>query len=454
MWDKPTTFVYINLLVYVTLLLLFGFQITPIIALCFSIFVFVYNLKFVNFSSALSLSILYLLIFDSDAFTFTSFKIRIWYFPLIILILQHFLSFKPTIKKASIPFVVPVCALFIFSIYYLFIETFTFKLHIIKYWLFSVGLIYVLILFFKKQVPTTSINVLRYIFSLIVFVSVFGLIQYTFNRLGNYSLINSTRDVRPEAFFSETTWFAEFIVLGFVLISILARVTENKNYYIWSLVFVVCLFISATRNAFLGLAIFIIIELSFFFIKGKIKTRIRPRTFLFINLFLISGILIASFNIKRINNQIEIVINRFDLKKDDSGKGRIEAFEVSYEMMKKTPWHGYGFYWDEDVKAGIANTAVGAKSFNLLFMIYHIFGPLGFILFLILIILYFFQLITAVLKSYNVFNRSAFTVFLIFFVMAMFAPIHQFPLGMLFVAFSVYLFNLGNGKNLLYRSES
>lgn len=454
MWNRPTAFIVINLAVFVPLLLAFGFEVAPPLAAAMSLFVFLYNIRFVGLFSSTCLSIIFLLVFDSEAFTFTDLNLRLWYLPLTILLLVMLGSKGISLRSSTAYFMLPVLLLFLFSTYYLFIESFTFKLHIVKYWMFSVGLIYILITFFRKHRDHPR-PVLGFLLSIVAFVAIYGLIQYAFMSIGNYNLIRTTRDFRPEAFFSETTWYAELLILGFPIIFLLKAITKRKSHMLWIPLLLVGIFLSVTRNAFLGLFIFVFGEVLFHMIKAKIRIRYTRNSFILatIAFVIVLGLVVRNFDV--IKSQTEKVISRFNLKEDNSSVGRMEAFSVSFKMMKETPFFGNGFYWDESVKAGIANTAVGAKSFNLLFMIYHIFGPPGFVIFLLIIVLYFYLLLRATIRSPNIFSRYAVYVFTIFFVMSMFAPIHQFPIGLFFVAFSVFLYNCGlNGKNLLHHSES
>lgn len=451
MWDKPYRFVLFNLGVYVPSLYVFGFKIAPFITLFFALFIIAYNLKYFGFINSLCLSILYLLIFDSDSYTFSPLHLRFWYLPLILLLVVNFFKGKITINKNSIFFFTCVLFLAIQSVFYLFSETFEFKFHIIKYWLFSIGLIYTLIFFFKKHLAN-PIVIIEYLFSLAIFVTAYGFFQYVFNLQGNFNLINTIGNVRPEAFFSETTWYAEYILLGFICAILLAKLTKNKLYLLFIVFFSFGLFISNTRNAFIGLAVFLVLEVRHFLVSVDTKVSFSRNSMISVFILLFLVFLLGILNFQFIQDQSMGIINKFDVKNEPSGLSRIQAFEVSIEMAKNTPLFGYGFYHDSTFEVGQGNTAVGAKSFNMLLMIYHIFGVFGFAIFLFIILCYLYLLVESIVRFSNIFFRMALSVFLMFITMAMFAPIHQFPFGMYYVAFSVYLFNCGLYEKSLFRN--
>lgn len=451
MLDRPYLFAAVNVAIYVLLLSVLGFHIAPYIACVLAVFVFLYNLRFVDVPSSLCLSILYLLVFDSAAFTFTDFKIRMWYLSLLFLI-PYYLTRRFSLKNNTIVFLFLISVLFLFSCYYLLVDDFTFKLHIIKYWVFSIGLIYVLSQFFKRT--NHPVLILGYLLSVILFVAIYGLVQYVYNTRGNFNLINTHGNIRPEAFFSETTWYAEYLILGFFVVYLLIRIEKRQLYFFFFPLFLLALLISATRNAFLGLVVLVFFESVFFLLLKKVKPRVTTSGLFVFMVFVCVGIGVIVNYSDTIVDQVVVVVNRFDIKNDASGRGRIDAFKTSFDMMRATPAFGHGFYWTEDVVSGVGNSAVGAKSFNLIFMIYHIFGPVGFTFFAGIVLLYFYLLMASIFRSPNLFLRCAFYVFLIFFMMSMFAPMHQYPIGMLFVAFSIFLYKLGlNEKYLLNTTE-
>ncbi|MGO4770970.1 hypothetical protein ACEN2I_04865 [Flavobacterium sp. W22_SRS_FK3] len=139
------------------------------------------------------------------------------------------------------------------------------------------------------------------------------------------------------------------------------------------------------------------------------------------------------------------ISNFFVLKfsgNDDSAQGRIEAYHISVNNILNGNITGNGYYWDKSHSTE-SGSALGSKSFNIFLMMGSIFGIFGGVLFVILIVSYLFKLVYYYYLYKSIYIKYSFIMFLIFIQMAMFAPIHQFPFGMLIVSISVFLFKKG-----------
>ncbi|SNQ60932.1 membrane hypothetical protein [Candidatus Methanoperedens nitroreducens] len=185
MINRPALFIALNIILYFIALSLWGFEASLYVLIAITIFIIAYNFKYVGLKNSLSLSIVYLLVFDSAFFSFTSFKFRIWYPLLLIVMFLQIAEYlmrndsKIKLKKNSVFIYSVVLLLLAYSFIYFIFETTEFKLHIIKYWLFSVGLIIVLFNSFKTF-ERNYVRLLDYLISIFVFVCIWGLIQFFF----------------------------------------------------------------------------------------------------------------------------------------------------------------------------------------------------------------------------------------------------------------------------------
>ncbi|SNQ60931.1 O-antigen ligase family protein [Candidatus Methanoperedens nitratireducens] len=245
-------------------------------------------------------------------------------------------------------------------------------------------------------------------------------------------------NTRPSAFFSETTWYSEYLVFGLILIMLRVIISKNYKLFLVLPLFILGIILSATRNSYLGLLVYLVLSLLFIFANQKIniKMYINKYTVLIVVFIVLSFISLKEY----VMPYIELTIDKFYLK-DASGLGRIDAFYMSIEDVMVNPIFGQGFYWDTSMSTD-TGTAVGAKSFNLFFMILHIFGFFGFLAFLLLILYYYLNSIARYIKTRSVFIKYSIIIFTIFLTMSMFAPLHQYPFGMYIIALSLYLYRL------------
>jgi hypothetical protein len=446
MLEKPINFVLINFVSYFIVLAILGFDAAFPLCIFFSIFIIIYNKKKIGLKGSLVLAIIYLLAFDNEIFYFSDYNIRIWYFYLIII---YLISFYEIIRRRqkeitlSRLFLLEYLFGFVFftwSLYFLIIEDFISKINNIKYWVFYIGLILVLNHFFIKKNNYYD-QIIDYIISITVFIMFWGILQFFTNLIfyPNYQL--DYYNIRPSAFFSETTWYSEFTFFGLLLI-LLKVLTKNKKLKLLYLIpfYILGFLFSITRNTYL--ALFLYLFFTFFLtivIQKKINLKIMKSQFIVISFFLLVLIIIAYAP------ELYEISNLFVLKfsgNDDSAQGRIEAYHISVNNILNGNILGNGFYWDKSHSTE-SGSALGSKSFNIFLMMGSIFGIFGGVLFIILILSYLLKLVYYYYLCKSIYIKYSFIVFLIFIQMAMFAPIHQFPFGMLIVSISVFLFKKG-----------
>ena len=444
MLNKPLNFILFNFFSFLVVLYLGGFKMAFPLSILISIIIIGIKYKKYGFKGGLVFATIYLLTFDSEVFCFTDYNIRVWY---AYLILIYFISVYEFIKSPNIVlnrnFIVEYIVgflFFIWSIYFLIIEDFTSIINNIKYWVFFIGLILVLNKFFRRNLNNYK-DIINYLISITIFITFWGILQFFTNLffLPYYQL--DYFNVRPSAFFSETTWYSEFIFFGFlfVLLKVLTEPNMLKLLYLFPFYLLGFLF-SVTRNTFLALFLYLFLTFTVtFFLENKIYSRIIKSKFIIGSIVLLC--FMAIIYLPEINNLLSVFVPKFS-GDDVSAQGRIEAYHLSIESIKNGNLMGGGYYWDKSQTTD-TGSALGSKSFNIFLMIGSIFGIFGGILFMLFI----FYIIIKKLHYYNftksIFIKYSFILFLVFIQMAMFAPIHQFPFGMLIVSLSVFLFNLG-----------
>jgi hypothetical protein len=445
MLDKPAVFVALNFFCYLLVLLIGGFSMAFPVSIFFSFFIIIYNIKAVGVKGGLVLAIIYLLAFDNEEFYFSEFNIRIWYFYLVIIyfiLLMEFFRNKANIilKQRNIIEYGLGFIFFLWSIYFLVIEDFISKINNIKYWLFYIGLIFVLNNFFLENIKKFQI-IIDYLISLTVFIMFWGVFQFFTNLafLPNFQL--DYFNVRPSAFFSETTWYSEFAFFGFILVFLKIMTVPNMLKLLYLIPFFLLGFLfSVTRNTYLAIFIYLFFTFSLtFFFDRKIPLRIISSKFMIISIFML--VLIMAAYIPELTEIASFFVLKFS-GEDDSAQGRIEAYHISINNIMNGNIFGNGYFWDTSHSTE-SGSALGSKSFNIFLMMGSIFGLLGGILFIILIISYLMKLLYFYSRTKSIYIKYSFIVFLIFIQMSMFAPLHQFPFGMLIVSLSVFLFNIG-----------
>ena len=444
MLGKPVKFCMINLLLFFVALTLFGFSASLWVMVAVMVFIILYNTPRAGFVNAVVLAIIYGLIFDSDIFSLTYYKFRLWYFLLVLVIYCRVITYlrkRGTLHKrvSREQMVVSGCVicLFLLSAVCFLLDPFVFKFHNIKYWLFYVCLIIVLYGFFK-DFPCRRVELFDYLISIAVFVAIWGIIQFVFNLRGVPNYMYDYSNIRPSAFFSETTWYAEYLVFGLFLMLLRVSISRSYQLLIVTPFFISGIVLSATRNAYLGLLIFVVFSVVYVLLRQKVAIGLVFNRYVLVAavVILTTALVFKGYTLTYINH----ILYKFTLS-DQSAQGRVKAFKTSVEDFSVSPVFGQGFGWGKaDTGTG---TSVGAKSFNLFFMILHIFGIVGFIPFAFLIILFYMRTIYGCLIKQSLFARYSLIMFTSFLAMAMFAPIHQYPFGMYVVAMATYLSTIG-----------
>jgi hypothetical protein len=441
---KPVKFCVINLLLFFVSLTLFGFSASLWVMAAVMVFIVLYNTPRAGFVNAIVLAIIYGLIFDSDVFSLTYYKFRLWYFLLLLVVYYRVITYLRNRdilhrKVSREQMVVSGCVicLFLLSAVYFLLDPFIFKFHNIKYWLFYVCLIIVLYGFFK-DFSCRRVELFDYLISIAAFVAIWGIIQFVFNlrRVPNYMYDYS--NIRPSAFFSETTWYAEYLVFGLFLVLLRVSISHSYQLLILTPFFISGIVLSATRNAYIGLLIFVVFSVVYVLLRQKVAIGLIFNRYVLVAVVVIltTALVFKGYTITYINH----ILYKFTLS-DPSAQGRMKAFEISIKDFSSSPVFGQGFGWGQAGKG--TGVAVGAKSFNLFFMILHIFGVIGFIPFAFLIILFYIRTIYGCLIKQSLFARYSLIMFTTFLAMSMFAPIHQYSFGMYVVAMAVYLSTLG-----------
>lgn len=446
-------FVALNFISYLIFLSIWGFEAAYFVSIIWSLIIIIYNYKDYGFKDSLVLAIIYLLVFDSKVFYISSLNLRVWYFYLIVVIV---ITWKEIISKGLNTFnrvylveYIFGSIFFIWSFIFLLIDNFDSKINNIKYWLFYIGLLYVLNNFFKKQLNNFW-KVIDFVISITVFIAFWGIFQFIMNILFIPNFQLDFYNIRPSAFFSETTWYSEFIFFGLILLTL--RILQKSNGL--RLLFLVPFFtlgiiLSVTRNTYLALFIFIFLSIGLsIFVEQKIYIKIiRSKAASFFFLLTLISLIYFFPKLSEVSNSL---FQKFSFS-DNSALGRIEAIDLSMKLIHQGRSYGNGFYWDKS-QVTQSGSAIGSKSFNLFLMIASIFGYFGGLIFVLFILYYLFKLYYFYIKYQSIYIKYSFIFFFIFIQMSMFAPLHQYPIGILIISISVFLFNKGlfnHGRNII-----
>ncbi|MFV8335278.1 hypothetical protein ACNQF7_04230 [Flavobacterium sp. RSP29] len=444
MLNRPVFFVLLNLFSFFIVLFIGGFSLAFPLSIFFSVLIVVYNYREFGLKGGLILAIIYLLAFDNEIFYFSELNIRVWYLYLIII---YGISFFEVVKNRQISlkkkFIVEYnigFVLFIWSLYFLVTEDFISKINNVKYWLFYVGLILVLNHFFTKNIIKFR-SILDYLISITVFIMFWGILQFLTNLLFLPNFQLDYFNVRPSGFFSETTWYSEFIFFGLLLIFLKILTVQKMLKLLYLVPFFIGGFLfSVTRNTFLAFFIYLFFTFTLtFFLEKKIFLRILKSSF--IRILICAVIFVFILYIPQLTEVVSFFAFKFS-GQDDSAQGRIEAYHLSIDGIVNGGVFGNGYFWEKSHSTE-SGSALGSKSFNIFLMMGSIFGLFGGLLFVFLTLFYLVKTLYYYCKYKSIYIKYSFIIFLTFIQMAMFAPIHQFPFGMLIVSLSVFLFNIG-----------
>jgi hypothetical protein len=388
--------------------------------------------------------LIFLLLFDNDVLNFTDLKLRPWYFIITTLFILKFfkLMYLNPLTNINFKFNLNFIAWFYFvysSSIFLIIDDFEAKLFNLKYWFFSIGLIYSLHYFFKKSNIEIGDAIKFWYFS-ILFSTIWGLIQFFGNIYGfaGVQLQHDWFNISPSGFFSERTWYGQYAAIGIILSFYYFILTSRKIYLFLFILCCIGSIVSASRSALIPLASSIFVYLLAFFAISKN----------FIYKFKILGystLLFLLITFINIGNDLNIfsLINKFTSDKIGID-GRFEVFNMLLLNLQSNPFNyifGHGFEWDESNTSSIG-TASGAKASNIFLMIFHIFGIVG----LILSLLFFLKNFVLYLKKINN-NPSTIPVlglilYISFWGLSLVVPAHQYPSSLIILFFSLLILKI------------
>ncbi|WP_300286558.1 O-antigen ligase [uncultured Alistipes sp.] len=434
---SPVRFCILNFAVYLSGLFLFGFSAASILSVCMGVTVMACTARRLGIWNAMALAITYLMLFDADTFSYTSLKLRSWYLLLLPLLFHylrkfHFFSRLPRNGNTVVSLLFAVMILF-----WLVADPMNGKLSAVKYVLFSIGTAFCLKESFLEIADKIGIDKqIDFFVGMALFVGMWGIFQFAMNLTGmGPKFQDDYYNFRPSAFFSETTWYAEYLVFGMIYSSYAYCLRHRRFYLFVSLLLLFGTVLSVTRNAFLALAVWAFTAGVLGVVRGRIKL-VHPIVFvgiaLAVSVFVVYG--------EYANDLFVSIQGKFTLQ-DDSAKGRIEAFHASIGRIADSPLIGNGFGFDSEAdRTSVGGTSIGAKHANLFLMIGYVFGLPGLFALLYLI----FNTIVVQTNRWRVYHRteSKYAVLLlcVFISMSMFAPLFQFPFGM-FVLATVILFS-------------
>jgi len=442
MLDHPRIFVAANFIVMFLACSVFGIVGSIAVSNAFMLFIVAYNWKKSSINSVV-MAILYSLLFDSQLYSFTSLNLRVWYALLLLLYIGLIVKMVRGRRRATFSFRLfaanlPVVLLFGLSIAWLILDNVDGKASIVKYWIFAVGLLYVLFYYFKKVERADFKKFLDYLFSLAVFTCFWGIFEVVMNLRGlGQKYMYDFGSVSPSGFFSETTWYAIFLLIGLVIMFLRYRLYGKQELVLFLPVFFAGILLSANRNTFVAVAVLLVLNLIFVFVGGVVayKDTFRNRYML---LSLLIGLVILAAGWSIISRYIGLVLLKFNLSSDASSVGRVLALQNSMREITQSPFIGNGFAWYPD-QVTSTGTYTGAKSFNLVLMIEYIFGLLGAIPFCLMIVRFLIHRVMLYIKRRDILQKYSFLIIAVFISVSMFTPFHQQATGMFTVALGAAL---------------
>jgi hypothetical protein len=383
----------------------------------------------------LLLVVYFLLLFDSPVTSFTALNIKVWYPILALIIVVDVLSALTEGKVRVRPKRLLLLGFFlVLSLYYFVVDNATGRVYNVKYWVFTIGLWLTLLdrsgsLFRDHRQLFTS-----YLLGLFLFVAAFGLLQFVAltGGLGNLYMREPWL-LRPDAFFSETTWYATYCFFGLVFLFWYVRASGTYLLLIVVPVFLAGLLLSNTRNVMIPMALVAALAIVFWLAHGRlaVKWKSLRAGLLLLGAATVLGIAMLPILVKLLN----LVLLKVRLE-DASAVGRLLAFREAWALAMQSPLTGQGFYWDDTVVVLLSGTAIGAKAFNLLLQVFSIFGFLGAVPLLVILLGYGLRSLVRAFAPADVNARFGLYFFLGFVSISMFAPLHQFAIGMQVLAMS------------------
>jgi len=452
-FKNPLLFTFIFTSIFILLNRIFDdYFITAI--LFTSIFIFFYFWNKYGYFKSIILLLTYLMLFDDTPFIFTGLQFRIWYFVLILYMISftvYFLIYSTRKIRFKCTYIslllVPIVGV---SFAHFVTDPMVFKIHNLKYWIFYIGLIVVLYKgYLSFNTSKEYDELISFIVSLSLFVSIIGILQVLTTVIGMPLL---GEYYRPQAFFSEATWYGEYLIFGIVITYFQLRRSKKKYYLIYVYIELLGVLVSATRNAFLAIIVLIFIEFVIFIFRFKFNYSIFKNIYTFIGLIILSFLIYHFWEM--INEVVfKLIIGKLNVK-ESSANSRLVAFDWSIRHFNKNLIFGNGFKWDGSMITKMG-TALGSKSFNLIFMIQWLFGLLGLIPFLIIIFLHLLFSFWSYLINNIREHLLSFQIFTVFLSISMFAPLHQFSFGMYTIALSIFFYKVGfKSEIIIYNAKN
>ncbi|WP_018299196.1 O-antigen ligase family protein [Fangia hongkongensis] len=316
----------------------------------------------------------------------------------------------------------------------------------IKYYYAQIFITYCTYLYVRKHLKQSIVIALTILVCILAFSIVQHILNYYDGIWGNpLNLYMYNLETRPAALFSETTWVGESSVLTIILLFYAKRTKLLINRAFMGGVFVsVCaLFISNTRAAYI--ALLVILLMNFRFLNLKIVIKLSSVCLLFI-------VILSSFFFNEIESMLDWTIDKFHFQ-DLSAKGRWDAVKVTFLSLFENVRSflvGHGFAWSNVDAIKVSGTAIGAKSFSILLFIPYVFGVVGMIVFLYLIIRVGLHARRQTNQVDRVYGMALLVAYL---AISAVAPLFQYPLGIIWLAFSLAIIYSGQHKQSKPLSE-
>jgi len=433
----PVAFCILNAAVYASVLFLFGFSASSVLSVCMGLGIMAYTARELGIWNGMALAIVYLMIFDADTYSYTSLKLRSWYLLLLPLLFHHLRRFRFFGKLPANGNTVVSLLFAVLILFWWVADPMNGKLSSVKYVLFSIGTVFCLKEAFLDIADRIGINkLIDFFVGLALFVGVWGIFQFIMNLTGlGVKFQDDYYNFRPSAFFSETTWYAEYLVFGMLFAYYNYRSVYKRLYVFVAIPLLFGIVLSATRNAFLALGIWAFSA----FVLGAVRGRIKPvNPFILIGMGLVvCGIVVYG---SYVNDLFTFILSKFSFQ-DDSAMGRVEAFKVSIARISDSPFIGHGFAYDPQTdRTSVGGTSIGAKHANLFLMIAYVFGLPGLFMLLYLIANTLVVQTNRWRKYHMPESKYAVLILIVFVSMSMFAPLFQYPFGM-FILATVILFS-------------
>ena len=248
--------------------------------------------------------------------------------------------------------------------------------------------------------------------------------------LGTSKLQYEFGTLRPSAFFSESTWYGEHAFFGLLVATflLLNNISSRVRFTlkIFAAILALAVFLSFTRNAWLCLCLSFVV-LALMNVKwATIAFHQVKRASIYVGVLLVP---LFFFKIDKVLDTLMSLTSFFGKLsgKDASATGRIDAIGKSLDILSGLNfWFGTGFEWEY---ATVSGSAIGAKAFNILLMFFHQGGVIAFMTVLLLFLHLFLEQIRIGFQENNSLAVLSFLFAGSFFVMAQFAPMHMYSMG-------------------------